>query len=122
MALEVEINKEVRDYKETVFFGLNLRQTVCSFAAIVTAVGLYFLLNPIIGQENTSWCCILGAMPFVLVGFVKYNGMTAEKVALAFIKFVLTPNRLVYKANNYFYEASKPLIEEKEKEEFARND
>ncbi len=43
--MEVKINREIRDYSEAVYFGLNLRQFVFSVLACGIAVGLYFLLN-----------------------------------------------------------------------------
>ena len=58
--MEVKINKEIRNYSESVFFGLSMRQCVFSVLAIVVAVGLYFLLKPYLGVETLSWVCILG--------------------------------------------------------------
>lgn len=60
-----------------------------------------------------SWVCILGAVPFAVLGFVKYNGVTAEKFILAWIKSeILTPKKLVFKANNIYYENYKDIIED----------
>ncbi len=36
--MEIKINKEIRDYKENIFFGLSLRQFICSILAIVSIV------------------------------------------------------------------------------------
>lgn len=41
--------KEVRDYHENIFFGLNTRQFICSVLAVAAAVGIYLLLKRIIG-------------------------------------------------------------------------
>ena len=68
--MEVKINREIRNYTESMFFGLSLRQFFFSLLAMIVAVGLYFLLKPIIGLETTSWICILGAAPFAVMGFV----------------------------------------------------
>ena len=87
--LEVKINKEIRNYTESMFFGLSRRQFVFSVLACGVAVGLYFLLRPHFGTETLSWMCILGAAPFALIGFVKYNGMTAEQFLWAWIKLVI---------------------------------
>ena len=84
--MEVKINREIRNYTEAMFFGLSLRQFIFSLCAVVVAVGLYFLLKPYLGTETVSWVCILGAAPFAALGFVKYNGMTAEKAIYAWIK------------------------------------
>ena len=77
--IETKINKEIRNYTESMFFGLSLRQFIFSVLACGVAVGLYFILRPHFGTETLSWVCILGAAPFALMGFVKYNGMNAEQ-------------------------------------------
>ena len=38
-SLEVRINKEVRDYQESLFFGLTLRQFIFALLAVAVAVG-----------------------------------------------------------------------------------
>lgn len=102
--MEVKINKEIRDYTESVFFGLSLRQLVFSVLACGVAVGLFFLLRPHFGTETLSWVCILGASPFAMMGFVKYNGMTAERFFIAWLKSeIITPKRLPFKADNFYY-------------------
>ena len=58
--MEVKINREIRNYTESMFFGLSMRQFVFSVLAILVAVGLYFLLKPYFGTETVSWMCILG--------------------------------------------------------------
>ena len=106
--MEVKINREIRDYTESMFFGLSLRQFVFSLAAILVAVGIYFLLRPYLGTETVSWVCILGAAPFAALGFIKYNGMTAERFILAWLRSeFLTPKRLTFRATNLYYEAIK---------------
>ena len=72
--MEVKINKEIRNYTESMFFGLSMRQFIFSVLACGVAVGLYFLLRPQFGTETLSWMCILGASPFAMMGFIKYNG------------------------------------------------
>ena len=47
--MEIKIPKEVREYHETIFFGLNTRQFVCSLLAVGVAVAVYFLLQPMLG-------------------------------------------------------------------------
>ena len=39
--MEVKINREIRNYTESMFFGLSLRQFIFSVCACVVAVGLY---------------------------------------------------------------------------------
>ena len=43
--MEIKVNKEIRDYSETIFFGLSMRQFFFSTIACAVAVLLYFLLK-----------------------------------------------------------------------------
>ena len=114
--MEVKINKEIRNYTESMFFGLSLRQFIFSVLACGVAVGLYFLLRPRFGTETLSWVCILGAFPFAAMGFIKYNGMTAEQFVWAWIKSEFPmPKKLMFLPDNLYYETMKPTIEAHEK-------
>lgn len=116
--MEVKINKEIRDYTESVYFGLSLRQFIFSILACGMAVVLYFIFRPYFGIETLSWLCILGAAPFAAIGFIKYNGMNAEEFALAYIRSEwLTPKELVFKPENYYYELLKGRIGDDKKDE-----
>ena len=116
--MEVKINREIREYTESIFFGLSLRQFIFSICACVVAVILYFILKPYCGIETLSWVCILGATPFAALGFIKYNGMTAEKFVAAWVKsMILTPKRLTFKPINLYYEDLKNIENRKVKKE-----
>lgn len=111
--MEVKINREIRNYTESMFFGLSMRQFVFSALAILVAVGLYFLLKPHFGTETVSWMCILGAAPFAALGFITYHGMTAEQFLWAWLRSeLLEPKELRFKASNLYYEALKDKLEE----------
>ena len=109
--MEIKINREIRDFSESIFFGLSLRQFVFSLLAILIAVGGYFVLKPYLGMETVSWVCILGASPFAAMGFIKYNGLNAEQLVMAWLRSeFLTPKKLTFRAANIYYEALKPVI------------
>jgi len=119
--MEVKINKEIRNYTESMFFGLSLRQCIFSVLACGVAVGIYFGLRDYLGTETVSWVCILGAAPFAAMGFITYHGMTAEQFAWAWIKSeILMPKHLTFKPTNIYYEAVRPLIENPKKEAMKR--
>lgn len=114
--MEVKINKEIRNYTESMFFGLSLRQFIFSVLACGVAMGLYFLLRSRFGTETLSWVCILGAFPFAAMGFIKYNGMTSEQFVWAWLKSeFLMPKKLMFLPDNLYYETVKPTIEAYEK-------
>ena len=104
--MEIKINKEVRQHQETIFFGLSTRQLLCSVLAVTTAVGIYLGLHTTLGDETTSWLCILAAAPLGIAGFFRYNGMTFEQFAWAVMRTcVLCAGPRKWKSENYLYEA-----------------
>lgn len=101
--MEVRINKEVRNYQESLFFGLSLRQFLFALLAVAVAVGVYFCLRPVLGNGEIGWVCVLAAFPFALGGFFQYNGMNFEQFLWAFLRSeFLTPKRLTFKSENVY--------------------
>ena len=91
----------MRDYQESLFFGLSLRQFIFALLAVLVAVAVYFGLRGI--STEAGWICILAAFPFALGGFFRYNGMNLEQFLWAFLKSaVLCPKRLVFKSDNLY--------------------
>lgn len=121
--MEVKINREIRNYTESMFFGLSLRQLVFSALAVGVAVGLYFLLKPYAGTETVSWMCVLGAAPFAALGFFTYHGMTAEQFIWVWLRWsLLEPKELRFESSTLYYDILKPSMEKREKEEYKRHD
>ena len=113
--MEIKIPKEVRQHRETIFFGLSARQFLCALFAVGIAVAVYLSLGETIGKETASWACILSAAPMAAAGFFTYNGLTLEQVAWAFLKSeVLCAGNRVFKAENIYYK----VLGRKEREDF----
>lgn len=119
--MEVKINREIRNYTESIFFGLSLRQFFFSLCAIATTMLLYFLFEPVFNKEIVSWICIIGAIPFAGLGFFKYNGMPLEQFLLVWLKSeVLMTKNLKFVSKNIYYEAISENLENKKKEELKK--
>ena len=65
--MEIKMNKEILEYKETIFFGLTMRQFIFSLLACIVTVTLYFILKPYLRNRNiivgmyskcNTFCCI----------------------------------------------------------------
>lgn len=101
--MEVKVPRDILSYEESLFFGLSLRQFLFSLIAVGVAVGAYFLFNPRLGTEATSWICIVGALPFAALGFVRYNGMSADEFVRTWVRSeMLFPKVLVFRASNLY--------------------
>lgn len=119
---EIKINKEIRDYTESIFFGLSLRQSIFSIIACGIACGIFFLLNDTLGTEITSWLCMLGAAPFAALGFIRFQGMyTEDIVKMAISSFVLSTRNLINVPFNLYYEILEPFINQSRKESIVHD-
>lgn len=121
--MEVKINKDVREYTESMFFGLSLRQFIFSFIALVVAVVIYFWIKPFWGVETVSWMCVLGAAPFAALGFINYHGLNAEQLLWAWLKSeIIEPKKLIFESSTLYYDVLKENITKREKEAMKSND
>lgn len=116
--MEVKINKDIREYTESIVLGLSLRQCFFSVLACIMAVLFYFLFIDRLGMEMTSWLCMLSAAPFAALGFIHYQGMNAEQILIAAIQsLILTHRELVFRPINIYYQILQPVFERHVKED-----
>lgn len=109
--MEIRINKEIKDYHESLFFGLSMRQFICSVAAVGAAVGIYFGLRNVLDKETVSWLSIVCAAPLAAAGFFRYNGMNFEQVVIAVIfSEIICSGVRRFESENYLYEAYKEVV------------
>ena len=119
--MEVKINREIREYTESMFFGLTLRQFIFTVLAAAASIISYFLLRPVISIEAVSWVCMLTAVPFAVLGFVRYNGMPAEKFIWAWIKSeILMPKHLCFGNSNLYMELLSGAERDKQRQKKKR--
>lgn len=120
--MEVRINKEVRDYTESIFMGLSIRQFICSIIACIVAVIIYFCYINKLGVELTTWLCILGVFPFASLGFVTFQSMNAEDIVKnAWRSFLLSKTNLIDQPYNLYYELTKDLLKKYKKEALRKD-
>ncbi len=114
--IEIKIPKEIRDYKEVIFAGLNLRQIISLSIAFAINVPLYIFTKPYIGDEISSWLVMITGVPVFLVGFIKFDGMPFEKYFLIMLRFkFLVPRKRRYKIDNIYtilYQGQRKMREE----------
>ena len=102
--MEVRINKEVRNYQESLIFRPVPAAILFALLAVLVALAVYFCLHPVLGTGEIGWVCILAAFPFALGGFFTYNGMTLERFLMAYIRSELfhAPNVILFRSNDLY--------------------
>ena len=119
--IEIRIPKEIKNYREKLFFGLTLRQCVCAGVALLICVPLYIFGRNFMPQELVSWIVILIAAPLMLAGFFKYNDMFFEQFAVEFFYFYFFPQKRVYSYEPVFSDLRRKYIAEELQEEMGDN-
>ncbi|MCR5019984.1 PrgI family protein [Ruminococcus sp.] len=102
--IEIRIPKEIKNYREKLFFGLTLRQCICTAIALLICVPIYIFGNRFLPQEAVSWVVILIAVPLMFTGFFRYNDMAFEQFALEIIRFYTSPQQRIYSYEPPFME------------------
>ncbi len=110
--IEIRIPKEIKNYREKLFFGLTLRQCICAGAALLICVPLYIFGNKILPQEAVSWLVIFIAAPLMFAGFFRYNDMQFEQFAVEFFFHYFTPQKRVYSYEPIFMEFRNAYLSE----------
>ena len=114
--IEVRIPNEIREYKEKLFFGLNLRQTITTGLAIAVCVPLYIFGQKYINVDVLSWMIIVIAAPLVLIGYFNFNQMPFEKFIMAWFRMNWNPQKRKFKYQPAFTAIRNEIIkEDKEK-------
>jgi hypothetical protein len=110
--IEIRIPKEIKNYREKLFFGLTLRQCICAGIALLICVPLYIFGNRFLPQEMVSWLVILIAAPLMMAGFFRYNDMMFEQFAVEFFYQNFTPQKRVYSYEPIYMELRNEYLAE----------
>lgn len=118
--IEIRIPKEIKNYREKLFFGLTLRQSVCAGIALIICVPLYIFGNRFLPEEAVSWAVIILALPLMFTGFFSYNDMTFEKFAAELARSYFTSQKRVYSYEPVFMKLRERYLSEELAAEFER--
>ncbi len=113
--MECNVNKEIRDYREGIFMGLSMRQTVWGAVTIAIATATNFGLRLFVGKEPAMMLAVMLAAIPGLVGFFRYKGLTFEQFAVAWLRTnIRHAGWYVYRAVS-IYDTIRDAATEKEK-------
>ncbi len=117
--IQVEMNKDVRDYKEKLLGPFSARETMC----LALGAGLSYLVKALFfpGVAFTSdamgFIVIFCVAPFVLLGWGKVYGMYLEKFMQSAFQTIISP-RIRYYDNGLKIPKNKIKTKKSRKEEF----
>jgi hypothetical protein len=103
--ITVRIPKDIREYKEKLVAGLNVRQIVCAGVIFGVNVPLYFWGRDKFSEGMLQNIILVIAGVFGFAGFFRMNGMPLEKFAAEYVRnTILCPRKRRFKTALAFRE------------------
>ena len=101
--MDIKVNKEIRKYKEKIYFNLTLRQLISVVLGLGIAIPVFFFGRKYIGDDAIAWIIILVVMPIFAIGFLEVNGMKFEKLMIQILKFeFIRSKKRIYVTENIY--------------------
>ncbi len=120
--MEVKINREIRNYTESMFFGLSLRQFFFLFS-LVALRRTVFLAQTVCWHGNRIVGVHFGCCPVCGTWFCEVQRYDRRESNLCVDKIgVFNAEEVGIHSTNVYYELMKPSIEQKQKEVLKSND
>lgn len=85
--IRADVPQDVTEYKEQFFLGMTGRQLVCVVLMLILAVVTFLFGRNFVTSDILVYLIILEVAPLAAVGFLKYNGMGIEKIAVKVVDF-----------------------------------
>ena len=104
MHLEIEINKEIMDYKAQVVSGLTLRQFVSLVIGIMLTGVMYFTAGRTLPNMVMIWLYAVVLLPCAVMGFASYNGLVGLAMIRMFLNYLACPKKLSFTSHNLYYD------------------
>ena len=100
MSLQIQVPKEIKNFKEEIIFGLTLKQLVWCLLGMVVGILTFTLLYGHLAIDIISMICVLITIPFAFMGFANYNGLSGLELIKYWAKVKLFQRPLVYQSSN----------------------
>ena len=83
--MEIDMNRDLERFKESIFMGLSLKQLLYSIMALAAGAAVVLIIYPYVGLTMAAYVAVPVVAPIALTGFYSYHGMTfMEKMKLKF--------------------------------------
>lgn len=91
--IKAEVPQDVTEYKEQFFLGMTGRQIVCIVLILILGIGTFVIGQNFFTVDILMYLIIVEVAPLAAVGFLKYNGMGFEKIAVKVAEFYFGSQR-----------------------------
>lgn len=85
--IKKRIPYEIKSYESTMIYGLTVRQVICVVGALGLAVPTGYFGGKFLSSDTVGYIIMFEVVPFAAAGWLKYNDMHIEKIAVKAFQF-----------------------------------
>jgi hypothetical protein len=105
--IEVRIPREIKKFKEKIYFNLTLRQLICVGTGMAIGIPFYYF-NPLqLNETIIAYILIFIVTTLGAIGWIEYNDMKLEKLIKTLWKFNSTKQLRLYQTYTFHEFAQK---------------
>lgn len=113
--MNIEINKDLDKYKESVVLGLTAKQLIFSIISVVCGGAVVLLTYKYVGLTGSAYIAIPVVAPIALNGFYSYQGMSFTQMMKSRLSLIFKNPVLTYVSEESEKTIKKMIAEEEQK-------
>lgn len=102
--MKAEIPPEITDYKEKMFFGLTVRQLVCTAIGLALAIPTGMFGSKVLPSDVVQYAVVFEIIPCAAVGWLRINDMPFEKFFKKAMIYYISNQKRKFKYTSELYD------------------
>ena len=88
-SIEIPVNREIRNYKETIFYGFTMKQVIFGILGLAAGAIVFLWLPKDLNLSIRTLLGLAAGFPMIALGFLTFNNMTAAELIRVLYTFYL---------------------------------
>lgn len=88
-SIEIPVNREIRSYKETIFYGFTMKQVIFGILGLAAGAIVFLWLPKDLNLSIRTLLGLVAGFPMIALGFLTFNNMTAAELIRVLYNFYL---------------------------------
>lgn len=88
-SIEIPVNREIRSYKETIFYGFTMKQVIFGILGLAAGAVVFLWLPKDLNLSIRTLLGLAAGFPMIALGFLTFNNMTAAELIRVLYNFYL---------------------------------
>lgn len=102
--MKAEIPPEITEYKEKMFFGLTVRQLICTGIGLALAIPTGMFGSKVLPSDVVQYAVVFEIIPCAAVGWLRINDMPFEKFLKKAMTYYMSNQKRKFKYTSELYD------------------